>query len=394
MKILQVISSFPPAYSYGGPAKMAYDISKYLVKKGHEVTVYTTDVYDSKSKLTYEEDPMIMDGVTVYHFKNISNSLAKNNVPVAPMMASALSKHIKEFDIIHVNEYRTLQAKFVQYYAKKYGVPYILQPRGSIPVTSKCNQKKIFDELFGNDIIKYAAKIIATSKIESNQYRDVFPEFNYNKVVHVPNPIDLEAYSKLHQKGKFKKKFNIDENENVVLFLSRIHERKGADLLIEAFSKLKERLNNVKLVIAGPDEGYLDDLKSIANRLNLEENVIFPGPLYEIDKINAYVDADVFVLPSKDRYESFGNVVLEALACGTPVVVTNVCGVTEWINDLACVVEPDPSQIMNAILDILNNGTSNRKFSFSDKNVIIDKFGPSVITSQIENTYNYVIRSG
>lgn len=394
MKILQVISSFPPAYSYGGPAKMAYDTSKYLVKKGHEVTVYTTDVYDSESRLKYKENPMIMDGITVYHFKNISNNLAKQNVSVAPMMALALSKNINKFDVVHINEYRTLQAKFVQYYAKKYGVPYILQPRGAAPVTSKCNQKKIFDLLFGHDVIKDATKIIATSRIESNQYCDVFPEFNYEKVVHIPNPIDLEAYSKLPQKGEFKKKFCIDENEKIILFLSRIHERKGADLLIEAFSDLKRELNNVKLVIAGPDEGYLDELKSIANRLNLENHIIFPGPLYEKDKINAYVDADVFVLPSKDHYESFGNVVLEALACGTPVIVTNVCGVTEWIDGLAYVVESDPSQIKNAILDILSDEISSEKLSMDGKNVINNKFGSSVIASQIENIYRNVTNFG
>lgn len=353
MKILQVISSFPPAYSYGGPARMAYETSKHLVKNGHDVTVYTTDVYDAKSRLKYKENPMMMDGIKVYHFKNISNSLAKNNFPIAPAMALALSRNIKDFDVIHINEYRTLQAKFVQYYASKYGIPYILQPRGTAPTISKGKQKEIFDYFFGYGIVSDASKIIATSRIESNQYGKVFPGFDNEKVVHIPNPIDIETYANLPKKGEFRKKYHIDNNDKMILFLSRIHERKGADLLIEAFGDLKKELENTKLVIAGPDEGYLDKLKSLVKELEIERDVIFPGPLYEKHKLEAYVDADVFVLPSKDYYESFGNVVLEACACGTPVIVTENCGISEWFKDgLGYVVKPSKIDLFNSLYQV------------------------------------------
>lgn len=391
MKILQVISSFPPAYSYGGPTKMAYDTSKYLVKRGHDVTVYTTDVYDAESRLKYKKNPMIMDGITVYHFKNTSNNLAKKNVPFAPMMALALSKNIKDFDVVHINEFRTLQAKFVQYYAKKYGVPYILQPRGTVPTINKGTHKNLFDLFFGREIINGASKIIATSRVESDQYRDVFPELNYTKVVHIPNPIDIETYSILPKKGEFRKKYSLNNDEKIVLFLSRIHERKGADLLIESFSDLKKELVNVKLVIAGPDEGYLYILKQMIKELDIEIDVIFTGPLYEKDKLEAYVDANVFILPSKDCYESFGNVVLEAFACGTPVIATNVCGVTEWLGNSMYIVKADKNQIKNAMLDILNNYELFEKLTFDGKCLITANFGWDNISSQIEGVYNSIL---
>ena len=119
MKILQVISSFPPAYSYGGPLKVAFNISKELVKNGHDVTVYTTDVYDSKSRLQYETNPEIMEGVKVYRFRNISNALSRKNFSCAPSMFFFLKNNIKDFDIIHLHEFRSFQAIFVYHYAKK-----------------------------------------------------------------------------------------------------------------------------------------------------------------------------------------------------------------------------------------------------------------------------------
>jgi len=364
MKILQVINAFPPAWGAGGPARVAYEISKELVKRGHEVTVYTTDVYDAYSRLKYKRNPMNMDGIEIYHFKNLSDKLAWKNIPIALGMAPVLNKNIKEFDVVHAHLYRCFQGILVHHYAKKYGIPYVLQPRGSVPTISKSKQKKLFDIFLGRSIVKDASKIIASSQSESDQYLDVFPDLDGEKIEHIPNGIDLEIYQNLPGEGEFRRKYSIANDERVILFLSRIHERKGADILIEAFNKLRNELGEVKLVIAGPDEGYLDKLKLIVNELNIENNVLFPGPLYERDKLEAYVDADVFVLPSKDRYESFGNVVLEAWACGTPVIVTNNCGISEWINNnIGYVVEYDKTQLYHTLYRILTDEDKRKRMS-------------------------------
>jgi glycosyltransferase involved in cell wall biosynthesis len=392
MKILQVINAFPPAWGTGGPVRATYEISKELVKRGHEVTVYTTDVYNPNSRLKYEKNPMDMDGIVVYHFKNLSDGLAWKNIPIALGMASALNGNIKNFDIVHAHLYRCFQSMIVHHYAKTYGIPYILQPRGSVPTISKSKQKKLFDTLFGRSIFKDASKIIASSKIESDQYRDVFPDLKNEKIVHIPNGIDLETYQNLPQKGKFKKKYSINGNEKIILFLSRIHKRKGADILVEAFSKLKNEIENVKLVIAGPDEGYCDKLKLIVSKLDIESDVIFPGPLYEKDKLEAYIDADVFILPSKDRYESFGNVVLEACACGTPVILTNNCGVSEWFgDDVGYVVGYDKEELQNALFKILSDEGLRRRFGEEGKKLVREKFGWDRIILDVENVYNEVV---
>lgn len=388
MKILQVITSFPPAFAYGGPAGVVYDISKELVKRGHEVTVYTTDVLDKNSRYKFENNPMWLDGIKVYHFKNISNHLAVNfHISSAVEMAIELRRNIHKFDVVHCHDYRAIEAIFVHYYAQKRMVPYILQPRGTIPTLKKSNQKQIFDKFFGYEIIKDANKIIASSKIESKQYSYVFPEFNNEKVIHVPNGVNLKTYQDLPKKGSFKDKYSINKNDKIILFLSRIHERKGADLLIEAFYELKNDIKNVKLIIAGPDDGFFGELMSMVVKLGIENEVLFPGPLYGKNKLEAYVDADIFVLPSKDSYESFGNVVLESLACGTPVIVTNVCGVTEWVGNTVYVVEPEVFQIRNSILEILNNNVLYEQIAHSGINLVNSNFGWNKICSLLEKIY-------
>jgi glycosyltransferase involved in cell wall biosynthesis len=368
VKILEVSLRFPPAYAYGGVPRTAYLVSKELVRRGHDVTVFTTDAYDAKSRFAFQHSPMLTDGIKVYHFRSISNYLAYKNLPLAPTVARALNKYIQSFDLVHLHEYFHFLAPLVHHYTTKKNIPYILQAHGSLPrsvqrqnsktvLFAKSQPKKVFDALFGHSIVKDASRIIASSIIESSQFTNAFADFPLEKVVHLPNYIDLSSYANLPGRGHFRKKYGIDNNAKMVLFLSRIHERKGADLLMAAFSRVERAVNSpINLVVAGPDEGYLKILKLLAKKLDIDNQVVFPGPLLESEKLEAYVDADVFVLPSKDRYESFGNVVLEALACGTPVIVTDNCGVSEWIGrDVGYVIPYDEKKLCDALLAILEN---------------------------------------
>ena len=388
MKILQVTNFFKPSWESGGPARVAYEISKKLVERGHEVTVYTTDGF--KWRIDVEKNkPADVDGIKTYYFRNLSSYLTrKMNLPIPYYLPIVARRTLRDFDMIHIHEYRTVLAIVVHHYAKKYGIPYILQPRGSIPRASKSKQKKLFDALFGRAIIKDASKIIASSKLESDQYWDVFPDLEGEKIVHIPNGIDLETYQNLPKKGEFRKKYSIAEDEKVILFLGRIHKIKGIDILIEAFSKLKEELQGVKLVIAGPDDGYLDRLKLMVDKLSIEDDVIFPGPLYEKEKSEAYVDADVFVVPSK--YESFGNVVLEAMAHNTPVVVTNSCGVSEWLSS-AEIINPTVDSLYVKLSEILKKSKSENLKSKRRMKKDVEKFSWETIVDRIESIYYEIV---
>lgn len=383
MNILLVVQFFSP--KDGGSVLSTYELAKQLNRKGHEVNILTTDYQIDQDFV------QSLEGVKVLQFHCIANI---GNFLLSPSINEYLNINLHTFDIIHMNNFRTYQNIMVHKYAKKYGIPYILQPRGTVPTISKSKQKKIFDMFFGYDIIKDASKIIASSKIESDQYWDVFSEIKYEKIIHIPNGIDLELYNNLPKKGEFKRKYSININNKIILFLSRIHERKGADTLVEVFSKLKNEFVNIKLVVAGPDEGFLNKLKILVKKLNIENDILFPGPLYGRDKLEAYVDADVFILPSKNRYESFGNVVLEALACGTPIIVTNNCGVSEWINnDVGYIVEYDKNQFQNNIVNILKDEKLRDKIGEEGRRFVIEKFGWDKIIEKIEDVYTSTINA-
>jgi glycosyltransferase involved in cell wall biosynthesis len=334
MKILQVISSFPPAYSYGGALNVAYNLSKKLAEIGHEIIVYTTDVLDNRNRYKIIINPERNEGMVIYRFKNISNLLTSLfHISCAPGIILKIRKNIKNFDIIHCHEFRSFEAVVMHHYATTNNIPYILQAHGSVlPILEKERLKKVFDKIWGINILKDAKKIIAVSYIEKKQYEKMgVPE---NKIEVIPNGLNITEYEMLAEQGYFRKKYGISNQIKLILFLGRLHKRKGIDFLIYAFFDLFKKNNNCLLIIAGPDDGFLDTILKIIKELNIHKNVIITGELSDSDKKEAYVDADILVYPG--IYEIFGLVPFEALLCGTPVIVSEDCGCGEIIKKAIC----------------------------------------------------------
>jgi len=170
-----------------------------------------------------------------------------------------------------------------------------------------------------------------------------------------------------------------------VLFLGRIHKIKGIDILVKAFAKLIDKLDGVRLVIVGPDDGYLGELEALIKALKIEDSVLISGPLYGRDKLEAYVDAYVYVLPS--RYETFPMSILEAVACGTPLILTENCGIAEYFRDKAgLVVKTDSHSLQEALLEMLMDREKQKTFRENCKTVI-QKFNISETVSKLEKVY-------
>ena len=390
MKILQVTPEFYPSTGYGGGPIVAYEISKMLVQRGHDVTVYTTDANDKTSRLN--NGIKNIDGINIYYFKNISNFIAyKCKLFISPGMIQIISKNINNFDLIHIHDYRTFQNVLVHYYATKHEIPYVLQAHGTVLPSfyQKHNQKKFFDELFGYAILKDVGKAIALTSIEARQYKNM--GVNKNKIEIIPNGLNLSDYRSLPEKGKFRRRYSIGAGEKIILYLGRIHKIKGLDLLVNTFADLTKELDNVRLVIVGSDDGFLSTIKKQIKSLKIDEKVLFTGPLYESDKLEAYVDADVYVLPSV--YETFPVTVLEACACGMPVIVTDRCGIADVVDGVAgCVVEYDKDQLQEAIFRILSDGELMRKFGERGRKLVRDYFSWDKIIKNIEALYKDCIK--
>jgi len=391
MRILQVYPYYYPAWNYGGVTRVVYEISKRLCEMGHDVTVYTTDALDSKSRIRIKSNPTIINGVKTFYFKNLSNYLTyKHHIPLPLEMPLKIKNEVKRYDIVHLHGYHHMLNVIVHYYAKKIGVPYVLQPHGSLPrIIEKQGLKKLYDWVWGYKILKDASKVIALTKTEAEQCKMM--GVDEDKIEIIPNGIDLSEYENPPGRGEFRKKYLL--NEKIILYLGRVHKIKGLDLFARAFAELSKEIDNVKLVIAGPDDGYLTSLKKLVADLEISDKVLFTGPLYGEEKLRAYVDADVYVLPSV--YETFPVAVLEACACGVPVIVTDRCGIADIVdNKVGYMVEYNKDQLKSAMIKVLNDEGLRRRFGEEGKRLVRDQFSWDVVVAKVENIYRNVTRSG
>jgi glycosyltransferase involved in cell wall biosynthesis len=340
MRVLQVIQHSMPF----GVTQVCYSISNQLAKKGHQVTILTTD-----RGLNQCAAPNAANNVEVIPFHCVASI---GDYLISPSIKKWLHSNVRDFDVIHMHDFRTYQNSVSHGYAKKYNIPYILQAHGSmLEFVRLRTQKRLYDLLWGRTIINDAATCVALTPVEREQY--VKMGIKRDRIAVVPNGIDTSEYVNLPNKSEFRTKHAIDSDEKIVLFLGRLHQIKGADLLVKAFAKLSEKMNSVKLVLAGPNMGALPQLKTLARELKLTNKVLFVGPLYGQDKLEAYVDADVYVLPSV--YELFPITVLEACACGTPIIVSSACGIADLVSKFGCVVERNADVLCDVMYRVLNN---------------------------------------
>ena len=366
MKILQVVQFF--SSNHGGSAIVPYEVSKQLQKKGHDVTVITTDFMMNNEFIDS------LDGVEVIPFHcqmNIGGLL----------ISSSINKYLKEniykFDIIHMHNFRTYQNIIVHKYAKKYGIPYVLQAHGSVlRIIEKKGFKYLFDKFFGYRILKDAAKAIAVSNMEIEQYIQM--RVSKEKIIVIPNSIDIDLFKNLPEKGTFRKQFGISE-KHIILFLGRLHQIKGIEFLIRSSAELKKEVDDIVLVLAGPDGGYKVKAKILINELNLAKHVRFTGYIDKVDKLSAYVDADILVYPSV--FEIFGLVPFEAILCGTPIIVTNDCGCGEVVREANCgylVKYGDINDLKSKMKSIIENPEEgkemiDRGIKYINENLACDK---------------------
>ena len=385
MKILQVSNFFPPqpAKWPGGATQVAYHISKELVKRGHSVEVWSSNASALDMKTRLDIRSATVDGIEVRYFPYI----VLNRVPffLSPALAKAARDRLDEFDVIHIHNYRTFGGAVVACYARKRNIPYLLQAHGSLPVTAnKRNMKQFFDMLWGNKLLRNATKVIAVSKMEAAQYQPMGISENIIEIV--PNGIEFSEFVNLPKRGEFRKKFRIGEDEKIILYLGRLHKTKGIDLVIKAFSSICREMKDMQLVLAGPDEGLLAELNSLATALGIKNKTLFTGPLYGSDKVEAYVDADVFVNVRID--EIFGIVFLEALACGTPVICSKGCGLADIIDGQAgLVVPPEQNSLASAIIAVLSDESKAQRFGENGMLMVRENFDWQKIAERVEEIY-------
>jgi glycosyltransferase involved in cell wall biosynthesis len=363
MRILKVTQSYAPFFEFGGPPEKVRTLAEGLARKGHEVTVLTADWgLEERLGTTPNESPTEaspfgrrrkVNGVTaIYlpswlHYRAVSWNAA---------LGRYLRAKLKEFEVVHIFGLYDLLGPQVAAECRKEKIPYVVEPIGMfVPIVRNVRLKRMYHRIWGRQMLARADAIIATAEQEREEL--VAGGLAREKIVLRRNGVD--APSKLPERGQFRHSLKIGAEAKLILFLGRLSQKKSPDLLLKAFAGLQKVASGesagVHLVFVGPDEsGMKAKLEHMRRQLGVVEQVHFCGPLGGEAKWAAYRDADVFVLPSQN--ENFGNAAAEATAAGTPVVVTDQCGIAPLLKDIAgLVVRHEEGELGRALSLLLND---------------------------------------
>jgi glycosyltransferase involved in cell wall biosynthesis len=360
MRLLHVTQSYYPFLAMGGPTVKVRALARGLASSGHAVTVLTADLgMDEANQRTAGALPCrwgfeaTEDGVEAIYLRTRARYRALTWNPGA---ASFSRERLREYDVVHIYGLYDFLGPRIAAASRRLKIPYFVEPMGMFrPIVRSIRMKRLYHSMLGGPLLRGAARVIATSEQERQELLE--GGITDSKIVVRRNGIEFPG--QFPPAGSFRNQWGISKEAKLVLFLGRLISKKSPDLLLEVFSHWNRRGNGARgsvLVLAGPDErdGFRERLESIAAQMELDGRIVFTGPLYGDAKWAAYRDADVFVLPSQN--ENFGNTAAEAVACGTPVLVTDRCGIAPIVDQRAgLVVTHDADALENGLSRILDD---------------------------------------
>lgn len=312
MKILHICSYLYPALTYGGPAKVVYELSKEQSKL-HQIVIFTSDVWDQKSRISKKQKLKSSKNFQVFYFSNLWNQLVyKYRFFSSFGMIFEFIKIQKSVNVIHFHDVYILPQLFIGLLAMLMNKPYVISPHGvldPVRVKRKLVLKSIMFTFLANPILKRANCIIATSEKERRE----LIKLGFSKVKTVWNGI---SKPNLKPSNKFK---YLKKSKLRLLYIGKLHPQKGLIELLEAMVSFQDQ---AELVIAGPDDGIKPKLKSIIAKNSLA-NISFIDYVDEHEKAELYSKSDVFIYPSYD--EGFSISILEAMQARMPVIATKGC---------------------------------------------------------------------
>lgn len=383
MKIIQISASYKPAAVYGGPTQSVSKLSEELCNSGEHVEVLTT-LANGKTELSFPAGKLTrIDGVPVFLFKR----LTKDHSHFSP----ALLKHLwltinktKEPLIIHIHAWWNLVSALSCLIAQLKKVPVVLSPRGTLSSYSFSNNhtsvKKWIHLLAGKNLLRNCCFHVTSEQEKQEIIRLIHPK----RITMVPNFIRFPAHSE-----------SITTNKTAalkLLFLSRIEAKKGLEILLEALDEIPVLY---QLTIAGTGEPeYIGHLKKIVTKRSMERFVNWIGFQDYESKFRVLEKHDLLVLPSYN--ENFGNVVIESLAVGTAVLVSNKVGLADYVkrNNLGWSFDNKPEKLREQLIYINSKRDQLDAICLQAPKQIRKDFAEEQLVKQYIHLYQEVIEQG
>ena len=394
MNLLHVIPYFAPAWAYGGVVRATTALTRALAEAGHNVVVVTTDTLSPSERIDTEEE--MIDGVRVIRLRNWSNLLrGKLNLSSPRMFTTTIRALMEEHktNIVHSHELRTTENLRLAALAKELRVPLVLSAHGTLPYdTGRQAAKQLWDRAFGSKLLPHFAHVVALTGTEADEARAVWAACGVplpdERISIVPNGIYLDDFATLPAPEPFRAQWNLGAGP-VVLFLGRLQERKGLQFLIPAFAQAVERVPDARLLIAGPDEGMLSIAQAQAEEYDLGDRVIFTGLLTGPERLAALAAADLFAMPAVG--EGFSMAMLEAMACGLPVLLTPGCNFPEAAEEGAGLVVPrEVPALAEALRTLLTAADQRASMGRCAQALIRERYTWAQVAAEMDAVYRVV----
>jgi glycosyltransferase involved in cell wall biosynthesis len=382
LKLLHVVSSYLPAARYGGTIVSVHGLCRALAARGHDVHVYTTSVDGPNDSAVPHNQAVDVDGVKVWYFR--SRSLRR--IYYAPRLRGVLRASAGAFDVIHAHAIYLWPLWTAAREARRAGVPYVISPRGMLEKNLIERKSAIWKAALIAFVerpnLEGAAAVHVTSRREADQAHAF--GFRLQRVTDIPNGVEpggddgnsSPAIASAIGGGPY------------ALFLGRINWKKGLDRLIAAMTYAP----GVRLIVAGNDEErYRPALEAIATRHGIADRVMFTGPAYGADKAALINNARALALTSYS--ENFGNVVLEAMAAGRPVIVSREVGLAGLVESSGCgiVTDGSPEQVGGAIGSLAGDATKRDTMGRNGR-AAATRYSWDGVAAQMESLYESIRR--
>ena len=359
-----------------------HGLCRALAARGHDVQVFTTSVDGPVDSAVPLATPVDLDGVKVWYFP----SRVLRRLYWSPPMARALARRIGEFDIAHLHALFVWPVWAAARAARRAGVPYVVAPRGMLEKALIRKKKRLMKSVLmaavGRRLLEGAAAIHVTSAREAAEAMAF--GFALAAVHEVPNGVDVDEPG---APGAVSHAVAVIlGGAPFVLFIGRISWKKGLDRLITAMTHAP----GVRLVVAGPDEeGYRQTLAAQVGVAGLGSRVGWAGPVHGADKAALLAHAQVLVLPSYS--ENFGNVVLEAMAAGCPVVVTPEVGIADIVRDSGAglVLDGTPEVLGAGLLRLMGDAVLRRTMGERGRAAALN-YSWATVAERMERVYREI----
>jgi len=380
MKVLHVLAS--DSTSWGGPPRVVRDLTGELGRLGVENVVVALSSRDSPPIKFSNNTTLVECGIA---------AIPKLAIPASMNLVQKLVREIGAADLVHIHELWHLPHLVGALISRVMDVPYIVSPHGELqpwPLTRHRLLKRIAWLSYEKQILADCLGIHTLTSLEKGAVTALCPGI---PLVVIPNGLDVRQIDRDLEVVPSLRAVHGRLTQPYLLFVGRLAPEKGLDLLLDAFSIVHRARREMSLVLAGPDEfGLWGALKERARDLGIAQRVIYLGTVNEPNKYRLFASAHAFLLPSIS--EGLSVSLLEALACGTPAIITTACNLPEVETAGAGrVVEPIPELFARAVQDTLQDGTAREKMKANARQLVSSRFSIRSMATKMLVFYDEVL---